>query len=198
MRRHTRRGSPCGCPPWPWTVAGRYRRLTRPNTRATMSPMYSLAPTPAARRPTPEERPEHCSNSVPILLKSSHPRSIRVPNPLRSAPECPEAHIRNGTKWNRMEHFLGVAPPGPAQTATQAPMPPCLSTSVIPAKAGTHPQCGASPFGNCSDSVRSEGGVQRGFSLCLNSYSLRAKCRRYACHAIILVGLFAWHREGKW
>ena len=79
-----------------------------------MFPMYSLAPTPAARRPTPEERPEHCSNSVPILLKSSHPRSIRVPNPLRSAPECPEAHIRNGTKWNRMEHFFGVAPPGPA------------------------------------------------------------------------------------
>ena len=118
MRRHTRRGSP---PPWPWTVAGRYRRLTRPNTRATMSPMYSLPPTPTARRPTPEERPEHCSNSVPILLKSSHPRSIRVPNPLRSAPECPEAHIRNGTKWNRMEHFLGVAPPGPAQTATQLP-----------------------------------------------------------------------------
>ena len=129
MRRHTRRGSPCGCPPWTWTVAGRYRRLTRPNTRATMSPMYSLPPTPTARRPTPEERPEHCSNSVPILLKSSHPRSIRVPNPLRSAPECPEAHIRNGTKWNRMEHFLGVAPPGPAQTATQ---PPCLHASPLP------------------------------------------------------------------
>ena len=75
-----------------------------------------------------------------------------------------------------MERFLGVAPPGPAPDTHALP----LLWKLFRLR-----------------EIRG-GGVQRGFPLCLNSYSLRAKCRRYACHAIILVGLFAWHREGKW
>ena len=139
MRRHTRRGSPCGCPPWPWTVAGRYRRLTRPNARATMSPCTAFPPPRQPGAPPPKS----ARSTVPILFQFCSNLLTRAPfvYQIRSGapPNVPRPTYetdQNGTEWNT---FSGSCPPDRPRTPTLCP---CC--------------------GNCSAPARSEEGVQRG------------------------------------